>query len=177
MSTALIETLIGYNAWRNALLMRTAVDLTPDALYAPTRFPMGSLGGTLVHAMGAERLWTERLTGVPTTPFAKPADFPDLQSIARAWTPIELSLRSFALGRSEADLARVFEFRRLNGDKHSGVIGEVIIHVVNHGTQHGSEVAQMLTELGRSPGDIDLIGFTRERDIREFRGARRAGTQ
>lgn len=29
--------------------------------------------------------------------------------------------------------------------------------LVNHGTRHHSEVAALLTELARSPGDIDLI--------------------
>ena len=165
-----LATLIGYNAWRNALVLNAAAGLGPDALYAPTRFPMGSLGGTLIHAMGAERIWTQRLTGIPTTPFPRPAEFPDLESIVRAWGPVEESLRAYALGCSDADLARVFEFRRLNGEKYSAVIGDVLLHVVNHGTQHGAEIAQMLTELGRSPGDIDLIGFTRERDVRESRG-------
>ncbi len=32
----------------------------------------------------------------------------------------------------------------------------IIAHVVNHGTQHRSEVARYLTDCGHSPGELSL---------------------
>ena len=39
---------------------------------------------------------------------------------------------------------------------------QMLAHVANHGTQHRSEAAVLLTEAGRSPGDLDMIFFAEE---------------
>jgi uncharacterized damage-inducible protein DinB len=36
---------------------------------------------------------------------------------------------------------------------------QLLAHVMNHGTQHRSEAAALLTEAGRSPGDLDMMDF------------------
>jgi uncharacterized damage-inducible protein DinB len=35
----------------------------------------------------------------------------------------------------------------------------MLLHLANHGTQHRSEAAILLTQAGRSPGDLDLIDY------------------
>jgi uncharacterized damage-inducible protein DinB len=43
---------------------------------------------------------------------------------------------------------------------HEGVpVWQLLVHVVNHGTQHRAEAAALLTAEGRSPGELDLFDY------------------
>jgi uncharacterized damage-inducible protein DinB len=43
------------------------------------------------------------------------------------------------------------------------VLWHCLVHVVNHGMQHRSECAVMLTNFGYSPGDLDMTRFLNQR--------------
>jgi uncharacterized damage-inducible protein DinB len=43
---------------------------------------------------------------------------------------------------------------------HEGIaVWQMLAHVINHGTQHRSEAAALLTTAGRSPGELDMIVY------------------
>jgi uncharacterized damage-inducible protein DinB len=45
---------------------------------------------------------------------------------------------------------------RTNGEARRQLFWQLLVHIVNHGTQHHTEAAMLLTQYGASPGDIDL---------------------
>ncbi len=65
----------------------------------------------------------------------------------------------------DADLDRPLTYRSSDGETLTRTFWYLLVHVVNHGTQHRAEAALLLTELGHSPGDIDLTLFVREQGL------------
>lgn len=71
--------------------------------------------------------------------------------------------RDFIMTLTDDDLARAVDYKTTRGQPMQEVLWRLIAHVVNHGTQHRSEAAILLTSAGCSPGDLDLVVFLRSR--------------
>jgi uncharacterized damage-inducible protein DinB len=57
----------------------------------------------------------------------------------------------------------VITYRAMNGSPYANPLGELLRHVVNHGTYHRGQVATLLRQLGVKPPQTDLILYYRER--------------
>lgn len=107
----------------------------------------------------AERVswWDGSITGEAAFDREFPArDYPDISSLRSFWRAADSDVATFVESLvSDTDLERVYERLIPGGEKRRRILWEMMLHVINHGTQHRSEVAMMLTELGHSPGDME----------------------
>lgn len=158
-----IRLLYDYNYWANERILGRAEEVTAEQIGAPAPFPSGSLIRTLLHILGAEWIWLERWQGDSPTAVPDASSFPTIDAIRQRWRLEEDRMRAFIAGLSDEDLDRIVAYRTTRGVEDARPLWQLMLHVVNHGTQHRSEAAAMLTGYGRSPGDIDLSLFLRER--------------
>ncbi len=157
-----IQLLYQYNNWANTRILNAASKLTAEQFIAPAHFSHRDLRGTMTHLLFAEWIWRTRWQGESPTARFKPEDFPTFDSLKARWQSGETELKIFFENLTAEKLNGTFQYKTTQGDVRENILWQVMAHVVNHGTQHRSEAAAILTELGQSPGDIDLIVFLRE---------------
>ena len=154
--------LIQYNAWSTAKILDATSHVTQGQFLAPVPFPHGSLRGTLVHALFGEWVWRKRWEGSSNNPMWKAEEFPTFESLRARWADEETQLMQFVANLSDERLYSKFQYTSTEGVPHERVVWESVAHLVNHGTQHKTEAAAILTGFGHSPGDIDLIVYLNE---------------
>jgi uncharacterized damage-inducible protein DinB len=163
--------LYDYNDWANHRVLEHVERLTPEQFHTPDAGTYGSIHETLVHMMDAEWSWAGVIWAGKGRDAdwdaieIKPEDYPDVAAIRSKWGEIEAYLDGFIAnltpdGENSPDQIVVWEGDP--GAVRRRKLWPLMLHVVNHDTQHRSEVAAMLTRFGHSPGELDLTQYLRE---------------
>ena len=164
-----IALLFEYNYWANERILGAVQQLTPEQYGAPVPgLSFSSVRATLVHTLSAEIIWRMRcLEGVSPVTLLREADFPTLDSLRRLWADEEAATRQGLARLTDESLAGQLAYRTTEGQLMEETLWKLLVHLVNHGTQHRAETAVALTGYGRSPGNVDLIVFLRERSAHD----------
>ncbi|MEP7134999.1 MAG: DinB family protein [Chloroflexota bacterium] len=157
-----ILLLYKYDQWSSRKILDALSRVTEEQYLAPASFPHGGLRGTLVHALFADWIWRQRWEGTSPSYRLKPEDFPTVESLRARWVEEEKLLMTFVENVTEERLNSKFSYKATDGTPHERVLWQAMLHLINHGTQHKTEAAAMLTDFGQSPGDIDMILYFNE---------------
>jgi uncharacterized damage-inducible protein DinB len=168
MKPSEIITVCDYNDWANRRIREAASRVTPEQFTTPKPFPFGSLRGTLVHIMDAEYGWRTMIENAGKTDRWQAEellekDFPTLKDIDQRWQAEEASMRRYVAGLNDEGMEQIIRYVTDEGNLRERPLWHCLYHLVNHGTQHRSEAAAMLTEFGASPGDLDFTVFMNTR--------------
>lgn len=157
-----LKTLYDYNYWARDRILNAAANLPDQLIIAPTSLYYGSLLGNLVHILNAEWIWRLRCQeGFSPTSFTLEEKITDLESLELASKEEETLMRAFLASVQDEDLLKPVYYKRMKGQEQTNLLWHILVHIVNHGTQHRAETAALLTEYGQSPGDIDFIIYLR----------------
>lgn len=74
----------------------------------------------------------------------------------------EQAMRAYINGLTDEDMNSHIKYTTDEGIHRDRILWHCLYHLVNHGTQHRSEAAAMLTSYGASPGELDFTLFLNE---------------
>ena len=148
-----VRFLFAYDRWATRRVLDALGGLDPGVWERTGVVGERGLGAILVHHLGASQRWRHAFQQTGESP--EPEDEPllTIDELRERW---------------DAEWAAVDEWLHsvtdgFVGYVHEGVpVWQMLVHVVNHGTQHRAEAAALLTAEGRSPGELDLINYAED---------------
>ena len=83
------------------------------------------------------------------------SDYRNVAALADHWKRDEAEMRAWVASLDDEALARSADL----DPKERFPLWYYLVHMVTHSHQHRAESAQLLTQLGRSPGDVDFLDY------------------
>lgn len=167
MSGSLLQAAFAHHVWATSRVIEACLDLSAEELETSVPGTRGPIHETLRHLVLSDAFDLFTLTG------DRAFDVEDEQvSLAQAQVIMERNGSGWAeyLSRSLDPDAMVHEVDETDGFQRWAPVGFRLAGVLNHGTDHRSQVCTALTTLGVEPPRIDVfdLGLETGRIVEEM---------
>ena len=167
--------LIAYHNRAHANIFETAAFLTHEQLMRANQFDRDCAFETLRHIVDVDWSWRQICINASSlsTYIGRESDdallgndigktylwdivpMNNFHETRAAWERDSAELLAYAQTIDDDILQQEIVIHKEKGERAR--VWQILAHVVNHGTQHRSELARYFTVCGHSPGDLDLI--------------------
>lgn len=160
----LIRSLFGYNEYADEYLLDETAKLSPDEFSKDRGASWGSIKANLVHITDAQKVWLSRWDEArePVT-LREDMDIGGHAAVRGAFAESHGGLRAFVERVSEERVNGIIEYEDNDGTARRLPLWLLMVHLMNHGTHHRSEVCMALTAMGREVKELDYHYFEMER--------------
>jgi uncharacterized damage-inducible protein DinB len=163
MTTEMIRHYFGYHFAENrALWDKNIVNLTPGAFTQPGRYSRGSIQRQLLHLIEVDEIWFCGLRGQEFPPPLDPAKFSNYDTIRAYWDSVEATMRNYL----DSLTPYILDSTPLEGEDENLRVWQVLLQVVNHGTDHRAQILRSLHDLGQKTTSQDYIFYAYNNKLR-----------
>jgi uncharacterized damage-inducible protein DinB len=134
--------------------------MTEEQFNAPNDYSLGSVHEQVVHIMTVQDVWYGRIHGDQRT-MQRAADFPTKEDIRRHWDTIEQLWRGYVERMTEDTLMEVVVAKTSRGEIFHERVWEIIMHLVNHSTDHRAQLLAAMHKVGAETMPQDWILYSR----------------
>ena len=132
--------------------------LTVEQFLRESPYSLGSLRNQLAHCINVDNRWLARLQEQSPPGSLEFEDFPDQAALRAKWDTVRPAVTDYVRGLNPRELEETVE---LHFPKRGGAFRnsrwQILLHMVNHGTDHRAQILALLHELGAPTFEQDLI--------------------
>jgi uncharacterized damage-inducible protein DinB len=157
-SKEMLLAFLEYNFSADERICQKVAQLAPEQLHTLAAISHGTAFNLVRHILDTEWSWRLFAAGEGGQKYLwEVEDIPDLPAIQRFWSEEKARMLAFAGSLSEADLGRSVDYGTAQGGQPRFLsVWKILLHVVNHGTHHRSELSRYLEQCGYPVEEQDL---------------------
>ncbi|MDD9266410.1 DinB family protein [Paenibacillus sp. GCM10023248] len=166
MTNQTIKT-YNYHVWANQKVFARLQELPEAIVHQEVKDVFPTIHHGLVHIYHVDKVW---LTGIQGGSYEQIKELAgvtqaktsgkSLQELEAAYAELAGEFRDFL--ESVGDLQAVRQFNHPTFGVLNAEIGELVQHVVNHGTYHRGNLSSMLRQLGHAGAPSDMVYYLYE---------------
>jgi uncharacterized damage-inducible protein DinB len=137
--------------WDTCILSLSYEQFTQNVSYSH-----GSVRNQIVHLMNVDDLWFRELRDLEFSDYPSPTSMDDRNIIRAHWDGVEVNMRDY-LALLQDDM--LFEKPIVLEEDKNLIVWQVLLHVVNHGTDHRAQLLRILHDFGVKTESQDYIFF------------------
>ena len=157
-----LKLLHAFNSWATNRIFNACESMPPEEYRRDVKTSHGSIHGTLVHLVGAEKIWLSRWLGTPDQTFLSANEAPDVATLRSVWEKTGFETARFLGTMNDKKLSGTFTMKNMKGEQFTQTYWQAFQHVVDHSTYHRGQVVAIMRMLGTPPPSTGMITFYRE---------------
>lgn len=131
------------------------VQLPHEQFTQAVDYSHGSVREQIIHLMDVDDAWFGDLIGSEPSESLSSAAVDDREAIRAHWDGVEQGMRDYLAGLRDDMLIN----KPLEGEDANLLLWQVLLHVVNHGTDHRAQLLRVLNDLGVETTSQDYIFY------------------
>lgn len=141
---------INREIWNNYI-----VPLPQEKFTQAVAYSQGAVRNQIVHLMNVDTAWFSDLGAVNVPDFDDSPDADSKEAIRAQWDQVEGQMREYLAKLTDDMLSS----KPLSGEDENLILYQVLLHVVNHGTDHRAQILRLLSDLGVKTGPQDYVFY------------------
>lgn len=158
MNADSIRILLDYNYGAHRQLWNGILSLSDEQFTHDIDYSIGSVRNHMVHLINVDGRWLARLQNAPLPERLIETEFSTRDSVLQKWKAVEAAVLAYGDQLQDDELAEIvhYDMPHRGGEKQDPR-WQILVHMVNHGTDHRAQVLPILYRMGAPTFEQDLM--------------------